>query len=102
MTSDPDAARAERARRLAFVKEHLRCPYCDQDLQKWDVPQNPFSNWDAEFIYVCVNVDCPYFRESVEHLAQSGSPGGTYCFVYDPSRNWCGPMAARVPPTPRG
>ena len=25
-----------------------------------------------------------------------------YCFVYDPSRDWCGPMAARVPPTPRG
>jgi hypothetical protein len=102
MSVDPEAAREARARRLAYAKEHLRCPYCEKDLEKWDVPDTPFSNWATEYIYVCVNAQCPYFLESWERVAKQGAAGGAYCFVYDPSRDWCGPMAARVPPRPRG
>lgn len=91
-----------RAQRLAYAKEHLRCPHCEQELERWDMPENPFSDWSSDHVYVCVHKDCSYFVDSIQRIAEQGAPGGAYCFVYDPVRNWCGPMAARTPPAPRG
>ena len=102
MTSNPAPSREERARRLAYVKEHLRCPHCKQPLSRWEMRPNPFSTWTTDHIYVCVNKDCPYLRGSIEQLLEKGVATGAYCFVYDPSRDWCGPMAARSPPGPKG
>ena len=92
----------DRAERLAYVKETLCCPHCEQELDRWDVPLNPMSTWSADFIYVCENRECPYYLESYRALAEQGVAGGAYCFVFDPSRDWCGPMAARIPKNPRG
>ena len=102
MSSSPEAQREARARRLAYVKEHLACPYCEKPLERWDCGSNPMAQSAAEFVYVCVNHECPYFQESLQDTEGTGRVGGSYCFVYDPSRDWCGPMAARRPPTPRG
>ncbi len=92
----------EKAKRLAFVKEHLRCPHCDQDLERWEMTVNPFSDWSTDHLYVCMRQECPYLQKSIEMVAAQGASGGAYCFVYDPSRNWCGPMAARIPTKPQG
>lgn len=101
MTLDPKAAREARARRLAYAKEHLRCPYCKRELERWDLPPHPFSTWSAEYVYICTSEECSYYKEGVKRIAEQGTPGGAYRFVYDPSRDWCGPMAARVPPRSR-
>lgn len=101
MTSNPESPKEVRARRVAYVKEHLKCPYCDSDLQRWNCPDTPLAAFNTDFIYVCVNPECPYFLGSLEDDGPGGHVGGAYCFVYDPSRDWIGPMPARTPPTPR-
>ena len=98
MTSSSESPKEVRARRVAYVKEHLKCPYCEVDLERWECRDSPLAAFNTEFLYVCVNRECPYFLGSLEedHM------GGAYCFVYDPSRDWIGPMPARTPPSPRG
>ena len=43
----------ELKRQTEAVKNTLRCPYCQEKLKKWAVPQTPFTEWENEFMYVC-------------------------------------------------
>ncbi len=91
-----------RARRKAFVKETLRCPHCDRDLERWELAANPLSDLGTDHLYVCFDVECPYMAGSPQVLAQHGTPGGGYCFVYNPVTEWIGPMPIRVQTGPQG
>ena len=102
MNTNPESPKEVRARRLAYIKKHLRCPYCEAKLEKWDCPDSPLAAFNTEFIYVCVNRECSYFLGSLEDNESSGAMGGAYCLVYDPSRGWFGPMPARGGPASRG
>jgi len=68
------------------VGETLRCPYCDEPLLKWEVPDTPFTEWPNEFMYVCFNDACSYFVKGWEIMAFQGNPG-SYRFSYDTLRN---------------
>ena len=61
-----------------------RCPHCGEKLDKWEVPQTPFTEWPSEFQYVCFNDDCPYFLRGWETMTRQGNPG-SYRFMYDPT-----------------
>jgi SAM-dependent methyltransferase len=82
-------------RRMAAVKDTLRCPHCDGRLRKWAVPQNPFSEWDTDFLYVCFNDECPYLVRGWEVMFRQGNRGLSYRFTYHHLRDRC--MSIPVP-----
>jgi SAM-dependent methyltransferase len=79
----------ELLRRKEAVKYTLRCPHCEQRLLKWEVPQNPFTQWDVDFMYVCFNDECPYLVQGWEVMKQQGNSGISYRFTYNSYRDQC-------------
>jgi SAM-dependent methyltransferase len=79
----------ELMRRMGAVKDTLRCPHCDESLRKWAVPQNPFSEWDTDFLYVCFNDECPYLVRGWEVMFKQGNRGLSYRFSYHHLRDRC-------------
>jgi SAM-dependent methyltransferase len=74
------------------VKETLQCPYCGKKLQKWAVPQGPFTEWDNEFMYICFNDNCPYLIRGWEVMGRQGNPGISYRCMYYPEKDVCLPV----------
>jgi SAM-dependent methyltransferase len=87
LTDLPDLE--ELKRRKAALKHTLRCPHCEQRLLKWEVPQNPFTQWDVDFMYVCFNDQCPYLVQGWEVMKQQGNSGLSYRFTYNSYRDHC-------------
>lgn len=79
----------ELQRRKAAVKHTLRCPHCERRLLKWAVPQNPFTEWDVDFMYVCFHDECPYLVQGWEVMKQQGNSGISYRFTYNSYRDQC-------------
>jgi SAM-dependent methyltransferase len=74
------------------VKETLQCPYCGEKLQKWAVPQGPFTEWDNEFMYICFNDNCLYLVRGWEVMGRQGNPGISYRCMYYPEKDVCMPV----------
>jgi hypothetical protein len=74
-------------KRKRQVRHTLRCPYCDEPLTRWKVPETPFSEWDAEHVYVCFNSRCPYNRRSWEVMRRQGNVGFCYRLMYHRERD---------------
>lgn len=83
------------------VKNTLRCPYCEQELEKWTVPDSPFNEWPNEFFYVCMNDQCSYYVQSWSIIANLGE-FGAYRLVYDPLKDKCFPAPLLRSTIPRG
>lgn len=73
--------------RLKNVKQTLKCPWCDERMKKWVVPNNPFSDWDSEYLYICFNDRCPYVLRGWKTMARQGVIGLSYRQVYEPVRD---------------
>ena len=92
LTGDPfgetrySAEQIEQRRRQ--VKDTLRCPYCDTDLNRLPVPVTPFTEWPSEFVYVCMNDQCSYFLMGWSTMAARGG-AGSYRFMYEPTIGNC-------------
>jgi SAM-dependent methyltransferase len=84
-------------RRKREVCQTLRCPYCEEPLQRFEVAPSPFLEWDNEFFYVCFNNRCPYMRGGWNAMNQQGNPGFTYRLMYDPIRDLCRPAPVASP-----
>jgi hypothetical protein len=98
MSTDSAPISAEElARRKAAIKDTLRCPYCEGELTEWEVGDHLYCDWNTDRLHVCFNDECPYFTGSWRTLASQGSVGGSYRLVFDPVRNWCGPVVAHRP-----
>lgn len=82
----------EMQRRMQEVGQSLRCPYCDEPLRKWAVPQNPFTEWDTEFMYVCFNDACPYLVRGWQVMGEQGNRGMSYRCMFNPVNNRCMPI----------
>ena len=85
-------------KRKAEVKETLCCPYCGEQLQKWMVPDNPFSQtWDNDFMYICFNDACPYYVRGWDHMTGAGNRGTSYRLMYNPDKDCCMPIPVPSP-----
>jgi SAM-dependent methyltransferase len=93
LTDLPDPE--ELARRKGAVKDTLQCPHCNEALLKWELPQNPFTEWDVEFLFVCFNDTCPFLLRGWEVMYRQGNMGLSYRFAYNPDRDQC--MSVPVP-----
>jgi SAM-dependent methyltransferase len=77
--------------RKAHVRETLCCPYCEEALEKFELPVSPFCEWPNEYMYICFNNDCPYLISGWDVMAAQGSPGFSYRLMYNPDLNRCMP-----------
>jgi SAM-dependent methyltransferase len=69
------------------TRETLQCPHCGHKLSKWAVPDDPFSTWCTEFLYLCFNDECPYLVRGWRTMSEQGNGGWSYRFAYDPERD---------------
>lgn len=74
------------------IKNTLCCPHCGSKMQKWLVPENPFAcTWDNEFMYICFNDECSYYRRGWEFMNREGN-SGSYRLMYNPEKDICNPI----------
>jgi len=73
------------------IKETLRCPHCNAELKKWEVPQNIFTEWPNEYFYICFNDECQYFTRSRDAMEEQGSHC-SYRLMYDHLTDSCNPI----------
>jgi SAM-dependent methyltransferase len=84
----PDRAEVEQVRRRsALVGQSLRCPYCEQPLRRWAVPQTPFTEWESEHMYICFNDSCAFFVRGWSVMAGQGNLSFSYRLMYNPDRD---------------
>lgn len=80
------------------IKSTLRCPYCGERLNKWEVPDNPFEvTWDNDFMYICFNDECPYYVRGWDHMSREGNRGVSYRLMYHPEKDVCMPIPVPSP-----
>ncbi|KMY69053.1 methyltransferase [Desulfocarbo indianensis] len=94
----PGADRARRPKRdlkalAAQVAKDHACPYCGQQLKKWEIPQTPFTEWDIDYMYVCFNDVCPYLVGGWEEMGRQGNLGSSYRLMFNPQSQTLMPMA---------
>jgi len=89
----PEIPKAEvlEARR-GSVASSLKCPYCNERLRKWSVPQTPFTEWDVAFMYICFNDRCPYVVRGWDAMERQGNRGMSYRLMYNPASDRCMPV----------
>jgi SAM-dependent methyltransferase len=85
--------RREVERKKTVVKNTLACPYCDEKLTKWVVPDSPFGQtWDSEFMYICFNDACSYYVGGWDHMCSEGNRGVSYRLMYNAEKDVCLPI----------
>lgn len=87
----PVVSEEEMQKRMYAIKDTLCCPHCGEKMNKWAVPDDPFSTWMSEFMYICFNDTCSYFTGGWAAMNRQGNQG-SYRFVYDPERESCMPI----------
>lgn len=68
------------------IKQTLQCPYCGEKMKKWLVPNDPFIEWNNEYMYICFNDYCPYLVRGWKVMFDQGVLGTSYRLMYDPER----------------
>jgi len=84
-------SREEIDRRKKEVKDTHCCPYCGERLKKWMVPESVENPWPNEFMYVCLNDECPYFLRGWSVMESLGNRC-SYRLMYDPLTDNCQPL----------
>ena len=75
------------------IHETLECPYCDEKMKKWAVPENPFgATWGNDYLYICFNDECPYYVRGWDHVYKSTAHIASYRFMYNPEKDSCAPI----------
>jgi SAM-dependent methyltransferase len=62
----------------------LECPYCQQALSKWEVPDDPCIDWPNDFLYLCFNDFCPFVVRGWRHMWNQGILGTSYRYLFNP------------------
>ncbi len=80
------------------VETTRQCPYCEERLKKWAVPDNPFcQTWDNEYMYICFNDECPYFVRGWDRMYDQTNQSISYRLMYNPVKERCSPIPVPTP-----
>lgn len=66
------------------VGETMECPYCQERLSKWEVPDDPCIDWPNDFLYLCFNDFCPFVVRGWRHMWNQGILGTSYRYLFNP------------------
>ena len=81
----------ELEKRKKEIKNTLRCPHCEEKMKKWMVPDNPFIEWNNEYMYICFNDACPYLVRGWKTMYTQGNMGLSYRLMYNPENDYTTP-----------
>jgi hypothetical protein len=59
------------------------CQHCGSRLRKWRVPEG--ATWTEEFLLVCFNDDCSYYKEGWEWMKAQYNQRASYRFMVNPT-----------------
>jgi hypothetical protein len=59
------------------------CPHCGSHLSKWRVPEG--ATWIEEFLFVCFNDDCSYYRDGWEWMKGQYNQNASYRYMVNPT-----------------
>jgi len=71
-------------------RETPKCPHCDGEMKKWEVPLN--STWTSLWQWICFNDECPYFIRGWDWMMESQSVKASYRYRMDPESGSSGPL----------
>jgi hypothetical protein len=71
-------------------KERPKCRHCNAEMRKWRTPEN--STWEAPFLWVCFNDECPYFVRGWAHMMKTQEVKASYRQSLDPVSGAAGPL----------
>ena len=71
------------------------CKHCGAELKKVVLP--PDSDFNVEYLLVCMNDDCPYYVSGWAWMAEKFNQKVSYRYKYDPFTNVEGPLPALTP-----
>ncbi len=69
--------------------DKLVCKYCGSEIKKVFLP--PDSDWGVEYIYVCLNDDCGYFKRGWDWMWNNYHVVASYRFMFNPFNGYKGP-----------
>jgi SAM-dependent methyltransferase len=80
------------------IHKTLQCPYCNEKMKKWAVPENPFeATWENEYLYICFNDNCPYYVRGWDHVYRTTSRIASYRLMYNQEKDICSPIPVPSP-----
>lgn len=66
------------------------CKHCGKKLSKIAIPEN--SDWNTEFLFVCMNDDCQYYIRGWEWMKTNFNSISSYRYMINPLTNIDGPI----------
>jgi SAM-dependent methyltransferase len=83
----PRYSKEQVAERKRMICHTMCCPYCDEPLIRHKVPDTPFNEWDAEYLWVCFSPRCPFTTRSLAIMREQGNLGVSYRLMYHRERD---------------
>jgi len=77
------------------TKSELNCPHCQMKMLKWRTPLH--STWSSEFLYVCFNDECDYYKKGWNVINKAVNATASYRFFIDPETGQKGPLPVWSP-----
>lgn len=60
------------------------CPYCQEPLSQWEVPDDPCIDWNNEYLRICFNDACPFVVRGWRFMWDQGIEGHSYRYLLNP------------------
>ena len=70
------------------------CPHCGKKMNKWNSPS--WTDWDAYFLFVCFNDDCPYFVRGWDLLEKQQNVHASYRHAEHPETGKTFPLVVNT------
>lgn len=76
------------------------CPHCNKEMKKWKT--DSWSDWNADFLYVCFNDDCPYFVRGWDWLKKQQEVTASYRHSQHPETGQTYPLVVNTKDSRKG
>jgi len=73
---------------LQYIEEKRYCPHCSGDLSLCYAPAMHVGDglgWGSEYLFICLNDECPLFRKGWDYIANQYGHVGSYRYMEIPN-----------------
>ena len=70
--------------------EKQECKYCESEMKKWRPPAS--STWTNEFLWICLNDECPYYVRGWDHMMKTQEIKASYRHTVNPETGGSSPL----------